>query len=147
MARVTALTVGALVAALAAPGAAQIYKWTDDKGTVHFGNDPPPQTVVEQLPESEHRPLVQGGPPPPGADGSDALPSAAASARGPRAVESEPADAFEEALDGEREGEPDVIVVDDGRADLVTRYRANSPRNRPGQPIRQPVQRPARRAR
>lgn len=140
MTRVTALTVGALVAALAAPGAAQIYKWTDEKGTVHFSNDPPPQTVVEELPEIEHRPLVQGGPPPPGADESDGR-------GGARAAESAPAELAEEEPEAERYDQPDVIVVDDGRADLVTRYRANSPRNRPGQPIRQPVQRPARRGR
>lgn len=36
----------ALIAAFALPAAAQVYKWTDDKGKVHYSNQKPPQTQV-----------------------------------------------------------------------------------------------------
>ena len=136
--RVSAVAAGLLLATLApaAPGAAQIYKWVDDKGTVHFSNDPPPKVAVEELPETEHRPLVKNGPPGPGATEDEPADDEAAPAS-PRRAAVRPAPDDEEATE-EVAADPDVIVVDGGQSDLVTRYRANSPRNRPGQPIRQP---------
>ncbi|MGJ7914505.1 DUF4124 domain-containing protein [Massilia sp. LXY-6] len=40
-----------LLACLAAhlPAAAQVYKWTDAQGTVHYGDSPPPQRAASQL--------------------------------------------------------------------------------------------------
>ena len=122
--------------ALATPSAAQIYKWVDEKGTVHFSNDPPAKAPVEELPETEHRPLVQNGPP--GPEGADADAEDEAAPRGSRhraVSEPEPEEVESSEIIVE---ESDTIIVDDGRGDAVTRYRANSPRNRPGEPIRQP---------
>lgn len=125
------------VLAVAAPSGAQIYKWTDEKGTVHFSNDPPPQASVEVIPEGERRPLVRNGPPPPGE--AAAAPADDESPRAPRhRVAAEPVPQDVESGEILVEDEADVIIVDDDQRDLVTRYRANSPRNRPGQPIRQP---------
>jgi hypothetical protein len=135
--RATAVAVCGLVAAVAwaASSAAQIYKWVDEKGTVHFTNDPPAKAPAEVIPETEHRPSVRNEAPPP------AEPEAESSAAAPRSVRRraapEPADEEIEAVEVIEE-ESDVIIVDDGLYDPLTRYRANSPRNRPGQPIRQP---------
>lgn len=120
-------------AALAAPAGAQIYKWTDEKGVVHLSQDPPPKAALQELPETTHAPLVKNGPPP------IAEAVEPEDAREPRAVAPAPEEhAVDVGPDGD--GSPDVIVVDGGGSDLATRYRANSPRNRPGEPIRQPGQ-------
>jgi len=144
--RATAVAACVLVAAVAwaAPSAAQIYKWVDEKGNVHFTNDPPAKVPVEEIPETKHRPSVRSEPPPP------AEPEAGSSADAPRSVRRpaapEPADEEAEAVEVIEE-ESDVIIVDDGLYDPATRYRANSPRNRPGQPIRQPNRQPVRQPR
>ena len=39
----------ALSAAFALPAAAQVYKWTDDKGKVHYSNQKPPQTETKDV--------------------------------------------------------------------------------------------------
>lgn len=38
-----------LLALLAAPAGADIYKWTDAKGDVHYGDQPPSSTTPEQF--------------------------------------------------------------------------------------------------
>ena len=45
--RITVFTVLALCAALAGPAAAQVYKWTDKDGKVHYSNQKPPEPEVE----------------------------------------------------------------------------------------------------
>jgi hypothetical protein len=130
------------VLAPAAPSAAQIYKWVDEAGTTHFSNDPPPRRTgapaVEVLPETEHRPRN-----PPASASAGAADAGAG--RGP--LEDEPRDAPDAAAeDVEPEAiiveDYDAVIVEEGQRDLVTPYRAHSPRNRPGQPIRQPVRQP-----
>lgn len=130
------------VVAFDPPGAAQTYKWVDEKGTVHFSNDPPAKAPVEVLPDADRRPMVKNGPP--SAEGSEAE---SVDEEAPTASQPGAASALApEDHPGETVGdEPDTVIVDDGN-DPVTRYRANSPRNQPGQPIRQPA-RPSRRAR
>jgi len=124
--------------ALVRPGAAQIYKWVDEKGTVHFSNDPPAKAPAEVLPENRRPPLVENGPDAPAE--AAAAPAASESGHGtasdPVPEDVEPSEIVVE--------ESDTIIVDDGAGDLATRRRANSPRNRPGQPIRQPRSQPRR---
>lgn len=45
--RNTLLTTLALCAAFALPAAAQVYKWTDANGKVHYSNQKPPEPGVE----------------------------------------------------------------------------------------------------
>jgi hypothetical protein len=131
--------------ALASSSAAQIYKWVDEKGGVHFTNDPPPKVAVEVIPEGERRPRVVDQPPS-SLESAAELPGdvtpresqrGAASGASMEDVESE-----EIIVD-----DAETIIVDDGGRDVVTGYRANSPRNRPGQPIRQPNRQPVRQPR
>jgi Domain of unknown function (DUF4124) len=129
-----------MLLALVTASAAQTYKWVDEKGTVHFSNDPPAKAPLEVVPESARRPAVRQ-PPPADEPDRDAMDEAA-----PRRARAAPA-----AEDGASEEiiveESETIVIDDGTRDPVTRYRANSPRNRPGQPIRQAPARQPRRGR
>jgi hypothetical protein len=137
MARARAYTVAIVVALFLAGGAveAQIYKWVDEKGTVHFGQSPPPEGsgVVETLPEGPGAPVVQGGPQ-------------------PYKEDYEREDVFDRMDDrrrlrdsagdgGGREEEPiepgSIIVDEDGR-DPAVWWRGRAPANAPGQPIRQP---------
>lgn len=37
-----------LLAALATPAAAEVYKWTDDDGEVHYSDEPPPGAAADQ---------------------------------------------------------------------------------------------------
>ena len=137
------LLVGAWLFIPAAPGAAQIYKWVDASGTIHFADAPPPTAgagagTIEVLPESEHRP--------PPADTStqfrdDASPEEAAAA--PEEELTDDAWSNEASEPRGEDVEPEIIV--ESAPDPAVRYRANSPRNRPGQPIRQPGSRPGRR--
>lgn len=46
---VIAILATALVAGLAPDAAAQVYKWTDKDGKVHFGDAPPPEATDAQL--------------------------------------------------------------------------------------------------
>lgn len=119
-------------AALAVPAGAQIYKWTDDQGVVHLSQDPPPKTALEELPETTQAPLVKNGPPPVEEEPEPATAPQPGMARAP---DEDGGDAVEAAPDA-----ADVVVIDGGGSDVATRYRANSPRNRPGEPIRQPRQ-------
>ncbi|MGH7788027.1 MAG: DUF4124 domain-containing protein [Candidatus Binatia bacterium] len=128
--------------ALGTPCAAQIYKWVDEKGTVHFSNDPPAKAPAEELPETKHQPLVKNGSPEP--EGADAdAPHEEVTGGSWHGAESEPepedVESSEMIVD-----ESDTIIVEDGLGDPVTRYRANSPRNRPGQPVQQPRRQPSR---
>lgn len=127
--------------ALATASAAQIYKWVDEKGTVHFSDDPPAKAPLEVVPDSERRAPARKPPPP--------QPDAEVVRDDDEPFEPRRAGSGREAVDAESEEiiveESETIVIDDGRRDPVTRYRANSPRNRPGQPIRQaPVRQPRR---
>jgi len=38
-----------LLACASGPASAQVYKWTDAQGTVHYGDTPPPQAASSQL--------------------------------------------------------------------------------------------------
>jgi Domain of unknown function (DUF4124) len=121
------------------PGAAQIYKWVDGSGTVHFSDTPPKPGAgaVEVLPEGQPRAAA----PPPRAD--SAAPeneNAAPDDEGLDDSESEGAAApFEDSGPTEIiEDGPTEIIVEGAPLDPAVRYRANSPRNRPEQPIRQP---------
>jgi hypothetical protein len=137
------LLVGLWLFIPAAPGAAQIYKWVDASGTVHFADSPPPPAgtgagTVEVLPESEHRP--------PPADTSNKSRDDAGPEEAAAPSEEEPTDDAWRDEASEPRGEdvqPDIII--ESGPDPAVGYRANSPRNRPGQPIRQPGSRPGRR--
>jgi len=137
------LLVGAWLFIPAAPSAAQIYKWVDASGTVHFADSPPPPAgagagAVEVMPESEHRP--------PPADTSTQSRGDAAPEEAAAPSEEDPTDDDWHDEASEPRGEdvaPEIIV--ESAPDPAVRYRANSPRNRPGQPIRQPGSPPGRR--
>jgi len=43
------ILVTALVLAIISPALAQIYKWTDQQGNIHFGDRPPPEEKAKQL--------------------------------------------------------------------------------------------------
>jgi hypothetical protein len=54
----------------AATGHAQIYKWTDDRGSVHYSNSPPPSGVTAtQVRPVEERASVYPAAPAPSANG------------------------------------------------------------------------------
>ena len=118
---------------LGTQGVAQIYKWTDAAGTVHFSDTPPPRTAgktkVEVLPKTEHRPVVSGVPTPPTEE-----PEAEADERYNQPVD-DSAD-YAPMEPPAEESAPETIIVDDAERDPGVAYRALSPRNRPGQPIR-----------
>jgi hypothetical protein len=133
VAAVACVFFGLLTCAFAAE--AQIYKWVDEKGTIHFSDDPParlPGTApVQVIPEEAWVPMVENGPPPP----SDSEPG------------EEQEDLYEPEVGDVAPGlgsdveSPSVVVVDGG-SDRAVRFRARSPRNRPGQPIRPPIRSP-----
>jgi glutaredoxin len=52
-----AALLGLVLLVVAGAGAAQVYKWTDAQGTVHYGDTPPPQQRTRQL-----KPTAPGGP-------------------------------------------------------------------------------------
>lgn len=131
---------GALVLAQAAPSAAQIYKWVDEAGTVHFSDSPPAKPgssggSVEVLPRSEPRPAA------PSRSSSTDRPAAADPYDEERPDDEAWVDQAADPVEEQVEEEVDVEIYDDGAVDAAVRYRANSPRNRPGQPIRQPAAR------
>jgi hypothetical protein len=129
----------------ALPGAAQIYKWVDESGTVHFSDAPPARAGggVEVIPESAPRPR-------PTEPARDAAADADDLASRRDAAESSDAEPVDEAAGDGPPVVEDVVteVIVESGPDPAVRRRANSPRNRPGEPIRQParqpVQRPAR---
>ena len=49
-----AIVLALLAGGLALPGAAQVYKWTDRDGRVHFGDRPPPEAEAEELKIRSH---------------------------------------------------------------------------------------------
>lgn len=59
------LCVAAALLALAAPAAAQIYRWTDAEGVVHYTQTPPPsgnyQAVTQKAPPPSTAPAVDAG--------------------------------------------------------------------------------------
>ncbi len=124
---------------------AQVYKWVDEKGTIHFSDAPPTRlqgtAPVQVIPEEDRVPMVENGPPPP----SDSEPPP------------DEEDLYEPEGGGIAEGlgsdadSPSVVVVDGGARDPAVRFRARSPLNRPGQPVRprlqSPVQQPRHRHR
>jgi hypothetical protein len=142
---ISVCVIGALALAPAAPTAAQIYKWVDGAGTVHFSDAPPARTgstagAIEVLPRSEHRPAAAST-----ASSSPDQPPRE-SAADPYDDERPDDEAWSDQAAEEEEEEVVVEVFDDGAVDPAVRYRANSPRNRPGQPIRPPgAQAPRRR--
>jgi len=117
---------------------AQIYKWVDEKGTIHFSDDPPARTEgttpVQVIPSEARSPMVKNGPPPPSSD-SEARP-------GEEDMSEIERRGMGETLESDVESPP-VVVVEGGR-DPSVRFRALSPRNRPGQPIRPPIRPPVR---
>ena len=62
---------------LAAPAMADIYRWTDDDGQVHFGENPPPGVDAEQL-DSPAAPAPSDSEPAPEAGQTDDTEEAAA---------------------------------------------------------------------
>lgn len=42
-----------ILLALSLPASAQVYKWTDENGQVHFGQRPPPASGAEHVPIGE----------------------------------------------------------------------------------------------
>lgn len=130
--------------ALGAPSAAQIYKWTDASGTIHFGDSPPPRggaaSPVEVRPETQHRAPPTRPPAP--ADEPEPPEQAVVPPAPEERVDDTGSDYANEPAEEDVGSDP--IIVDGAERDPEAWRRANSPRNRPGQPIRQPV-RPARR--
>ncbi len=66
-------------------GAATLYRWTDEKGTVHFADAPPPnvrQFKAETLPDAPPTPV----PPPEAGPAGEAKPAGAEAAEGPARV-------------------------------------------------------------
>ncbi len=51
------LVLSVLCLALAAPASAQIYRWVDSKGKVHFSDSPPPDTKRLQAVKAPSRPV------------------------------------------------------------------------------------------
>lgn len=120
--------------------AAPVYKWVDERGTIHFTDAPPERSRrlsgVEVIPEDAKVPVVHYGPPP------------SAVQRSRRGAESE-VDLYEEAEPEEfwpeqvdLGAESTSVIVVEGARDPSVRFRALSPLNRPGQPIRVHNQRP-----
>jgi hypothetical protein len=122
------------VLAFVTPSAAQFYKWTDAAGTVHFSDNPPPRAAgakVEVVPETHYRPpTVRRAAPP-----EEPAPPEPVAESPPEPEISEDASDYGTEPMGEDVG-ADVPIVDDTAGDPAVRWRANSPRNRPGQPIR-----------
>jgi hypothetical protein len=129
------------VLARATPSVAQIYKWTDASGTIHFSDSPPATTRgnsrVEVLPETKHVPSRPIRPPEPEAEPPE--PAVAPPDQEPRDDTGS-----DYATEPEESTGSDEIIVDETARDPAVWYRANSPSNRPGQPMRQPI-RPGRR--
>jgi hypothetical protein len=93
------------------------------------------------VPRSEHRPAA-----PSTSSSSPDQPAPPEDASAPYDEERPDDEAWSDRSAGTVEEEVEVEVFDDGAADPAVWYRANSPRNRPGQPIRQPgTQAPRRR--
>jgi hypothetical protein len=117
---------------------AQIYKWVDEKGTVHFSQSPPPGGTaaggIEAIPDAAAAPMVQGQAKPAAQDDDEEIVD--------RTGEGEP----EPGGDGDGEDEylpeddaaPDDVMVDDGTGDPRVWLRSRSPANEAGQPIQQP---------
>lgn len=148
--RATRIGAGTLLAVLAltAPSAAQIYKWVDEKGTVHFSDHVPANAKAEALPAAAPRPTVAKAAPPAESDeeplGDDEV-SDVANDPAPASVEEEQSsEIIVDGTDAVILDDSDTIIVEGSQVDATTRWRANSPRNRPGQPIRQPVRQPRR---
>ena len=122
--------------ALGAPSAAQIYKWTDASGTVHFGDSPPPKggaaSPVEVRPETVHRPPPTREPAP--ADNPEPPEPAAVPPPPEERADDAGNDSATEPTDEDFGSDPSI--VDGSEGDPAVWRRANSPRNRPGQPMR-----------
>jgi hypothetical protein len=117
---------------------AQIYKWVDEKGAVHFSQSPPAggagSGVVEAIPNAPAAPMVQGGPEP-AADDDDGKVVDGLRQREPDPVEDE---GGEDEYVPEEDAGPADVIVDDGTRDPRVRLRGRLPANEPGQPIQQP---------
>lgn len=132
---VTSALIGWAALAAASPSAAEIYKWVDESGTVHFTDAPPAAAgaAVEVLPEAPPRPR----PPEP----ARVAPAADDAPRNEATAPSEVEEVVDEAWVEEPELEVEDVgteIIIESEPDRATRRRANSPRNQPGQPIRQP---------
>jgi hypothetical protein len=134
------------VLGLGAPSPAQIYKLVDGSGTIHFSDDPPPRAAgapaMEVLPESAPRPRPTRAPTPPSAESVPLKQSVAP----PRGTERGYGSTHDGALEPEQEDDvgQDATIVDEMSRDPAVRWRANAPRTRRGQPIRQPNPQPRR---
>jgi hypothetical protein len=117
--------------------AQQIYKWVDEKGTVHFSQSPPPggagSAPVEAIPAAPAAPMVQGGSKTSAHDNAEAVDRR----RQPRAAAVGDKGGEDEYLPEEDE-DPGGVTVQDGRPDPRVWLRSRLPANKPGQPIRQP---------
>lgn len=111
--------------AAAAPARAQIYKWVDDKGVVHFADVPPPRGGAEMLPSAERAPMVRNGPTPPSAaPAADAAEDATDDVRGADAEAAAPDEATADDRDGAGEASqadapPGQVIIDGADAVIV----------------------------
>lgn len=122
------------------PSPAQIYKWTDKSGTIHFSDSPPPRgsssSKVDVLPKTEYRPPAKSAPPP---EEPPPPPEPAAEVPPDEAPIDDSGDYASEPYEADAGSDP--IVLEGSEVDPAAVRRAISPRNRPGQPIRQPMRR------
>lgn len=100
--RITQLTALALCTALAGAAAAQVYKWTDASGKVHYSNQKPPESEVKDVASLK----IDAGPtaaaPTTAAPGAAATAPAAAPTTGPDAKPNAEVEAQLAALDQQR---------------------------------------------
>jgi hypothetical protein len=50
-----------LLWALVVPATAQVYKWVDEKGTIHYGERPPPDKKAQELEQHQANPGLAPG--------------------------------------------------------------------------------------
>jgi hypothetical protein len=110
---------------VAGSAGAEIYKWVDENGTVHFSQSPPPQRpeAVEVIPEQPAAPLVEGGPERPTPGGPPPTPAPPAARRAPFVVGPNTG-ASTPAVGG---GEEVIVVPDEGHPEG---YRPLTPQER-----------------
>jgi uncharacterized protein DUF4124 len=107
--------------------AAPVYKWVDERGTIHFSDTRPKRSTrlsdVQVIPDKASVPMVRNGPP---ADFDSELDLY------DQEEGYEPYWLEEDDLDAESSS----LIVVEGARDPAVRFRAFSPLNRPGKPVR-----------